>query len=346
MNRALVTAVLLVASAAAHAQGDVWQRALDPRASDELADAVYDREMRDGDDQVNTASARSVSLRVMREHLQLALTAYHNAAQAKPQRAEPYFRIGDVIYSFYLDQCSEQPYVNSNPPPLRDCSRADYLDTHMGAAALDAWDAAEVREPLHPRFTGDFGGGFLFRRAVLRTRLATKQNLEKALLDYQHILSRADATEPSRLDDMLGLVWTNLAETQMMLGNLDAALAGYRRAWQYSKTASVAYGFAVALDRASRGKPAFATIIAQGADSYESFIQSISRGDTFYVPRGEVYYYRALVEEAWGRDDSAIAFWRDYIASGAHPEFAPRAKAHLDALLAKHRASGRPMAAP
>jgi tetratricopeptide (TPR) repeat protein len=343
MNRALVIAVLLIASAAARGEADVWQRALDPKASDELASTVYEREMRDGDDQVTLAAGRSISLRVMREHVQSALTAYNNAAIARPTRAEPYFRIGDLIHSFYLDNCIDQPHLNIAPSPLRDCSRADVLDLHMAEAALDAWDAAETREPLHPRFTADFGGAFLFRRAVLHTRLATKAHLQKALLDYQRILSRADPTEPSRLDDIWGNVWTNLAETQMMLGDLDTALTSYREAWQYTKIASIAYGFAVALDRGSRGQAALSTIIAQGEDSYEAFNQSISRGDTFYVPRGEIHYYRALIEEAWGREERAIEYWREYIASGAHPEFQPRAQAHLDALIAKRRAAGRPV---
>lgn len=343
MNRALVTAVLLVASAAAHAQGDVWQRALDPKASDELADAVYDREMRDGDDQVGLASARSVSLRVMREHLQSALTAYHNAAQARPQRAEPYFRTGDVLYSFYLQNCSDAPQFATSASPLRDCSRPDSFDVRMAEQAIAAWEAAEAREPLHPRFSNDLGESLLFTRAILHTRLATKEHLEKAVVDYDRIISRADMSDRTRQSEIWGNVWGNLAETHMMLGHLDDAIEGYLQAWKWSASESTAYGLAVALDRDSREARALDVIVDQGPGSYEAFREKIARGSTFFVPRGEVFYYFALIEQAWGREDASIAYWREFIASGAHPQFQARAKAHLDALIAKRRAAGRPV---
>src|SRR5262245_32624038 len=246
MNRALTAAVLIVASASAHAQGDVWQRALDPKASDELADAVYDREMRLADEEITTANSRSVSLRLMREHVQAALTAYQNADQARPARAEPYFRIGDVIHSFYLENCIDQPHINVGPSPLRDCSRQDALDTRMAEQAIEAWNAAEAREPMHPRFTADIGESLLFTRAILHTKLATKEHLASAVADYQRIIERSNESA-----DHMDRVWANLAETHMMLGDLDAAIAAYREAWKLSPSTSTAYGLAVALDRDS-----------------------------------------------------------------------------------------------
>ena len=70
------------------------------------------------------------------------------------------------------------------------------------------------------------------------------------------------------------------------------------------------------------------------------------RGDTFFVPEGEKFYYFALGEEAFGLDDDAINFWRLFLNSGAHPQFQPRAKAHLDALLKKRRKSPLPIEPP
>ena len=46
MNRALVIAVCILASAAAHA--DVWQRAIDGETAPDLAAVAYESAMRDG----------------------------------------------------------------------------------------------------------------------------------------------------------------------------------------------------------------------------------------------------------------------------------------------------------
>jgi hypothetical protein len=73
-----------------------------------------------------------------------------------------------------------------------------------------------------------------------------------------------------------------------------------------------------------------------GENERDTFHANVMRGRTFFVPEGEKYYYFALSDEAFGFDESAIDNWTKYIASGAHPEFQPRAKAHLQALSA-HR---------
>ncbi|HLL20954.1 MAG TPA: hypothetical protein VK427_02435, partial [Kofleriaceae bacterium] len=54
--------------------------------------------------------------------------------------------------------------------------------------------------------------------------------------------------------------------------------------------------------------------------------------------------YYALAEEAFGNHDAALGYWRMFVGSGAHPQFHPRAKQHIDAL-AKKRAS-RPAPPP
>jgi hypothetical protein len=61
----------------------------------------------------------------------------------------------------------------------------------------------------------------------------------------------------------------------------------------------------------------------------------VMEGRTFFVPRGEEYYYFALAHEAFDENEEAIEYWEKYIQSGAHPEFQPRAKAHLATLSAK-----------
>jgi hypothetical protein len=73
----------------------------------------------------------------------------------------------------------------------------------------------------------------------------------------------------------------------------------------------------------------------------------VLRGDTFFVPEGEKHYYFALSDEAFGFDEEAIDNWKRFIASGAHPQYQPRAKAHLEALMKKKRGNTKiPFEAP
>lgn len=57
----------------------------------------------------------------------------------------------------------------------------------------------------------------------------------------------------------------------------------------------------------------------------------------FLVPAGEESYYFGLAFEAFGQLDEAIEHWRAFLRSGAHPQYHPRAKKHLDKLLAQKR---------
>ena len=47
------------------------------------------------------------------------------------------------------------------------------------------------------------------------------------------------------------------------------------------------------------------------------------------------YILRAV--DSLGLEDDAINYWRLFLNSGAHPQFQPRAKSHLDALLKKKK---------
>jgi tetratricopeptide (TPR) repeat protein len=166
----------------------------------------------------------------------------------------------------------------------------------------------------------------LFHRAVLHTRLVTKEHLEAATRDYEKIMARTD--EPDET------VLANLAETYMMLGRLDDSIETYRQALRTSRNTETVYGLAVALDRDERGGQARDLIIGQGEQQMADFHRKVNEGSTFFVPRGEEFYYFALAYEAFGETDKAIDFWQKYIQSGAHPEYQPRAHAHLDPMLA------------
>ncbi|MBA3820181.1 MAG: hypothetical protein H0X17_14905 [Deltaproteobacteria bacterium] len=341
MMRGSFTVVLALAITAARAADDareahanIWQDALE-QASPDAAKATYDKELREGDEHVLIANAENASLPVRKQQVQLALQSYRNAAAALPQEATPYFRIAAVLHSFYLEACDE-PRLGTTGSPLRDCRNRKHFNAVVGKQVVDALYAAEARAPLDPRWAADSGESLIFTRALLLTRLATPATWEAAVRDYKLYLSRADGSDRGTEN-----AWSNLAETYMMLGRLDDALDAYREIRDYPDV-STTYGAAVALDRSERGDLAQALIVRQGKQGYELFRQLVNLDLTFFVPAGEEYYYFALVEQAWGNYDAALSAWRQYIASGAHPQFHGRAKQHIDMLITKQRARATP----
>lgn len=335
MSRVLAAALVALASlsvpAAADGQRpDVWQRAL-ASPSAEAALETYQRELRDGDEHVLQAAARSSSISAIRDQVQRAIEAYRRAAAAQPQAAEPYFRIGMVLWSFYLQSC-EHDRFGSSRSPLADCSAPDAINAPIAEQTLGAWDTFEARAPLDPRLSGG-PGSLLFSRAIIHTKLATPAHLAAAARDYEAIIQRTDGK-----GEAPSLVWGNLAETYMMLGRLDDSIHAYKEALRHGARTATWYGLAVALDRDGRGALARDMILAQGAVGYRQFRSDVDSHGTFFVPHGEVFYYYALAEEAFGLIDEALDHWHKYVASGAHPQYQPRAREHIDALLAKRRA--------
>jgi len=332
----IVVAALLVLVAATEARADLWTDAI-ARGTPDASRDVYVKELQEGDEHVLQANVQSSSRAEIKRQLQLALDSYRAAAAARPDAAEPYFRIADVLNSFYLEACEDHRFGTS-ASPLRDCSNRKAFNAQVGQQVIDALNAAEARAPLDPRFSGGAGDSLLFRRATLLTRLATKKAWEAAARDYLRYLERSDGNDTEGTE----IAWGNLAETLMMLGKLDDAIDAYKQIRSVADV-STAYGAAVALDRNERGDLALGLIRAQGRDAYDYFRRRVNLDLTFFVPAGEEFYYFALVEEAWGNYEFALEAWRLYLASGAHPQFQPRAKQHIDALLSKKR---RPIPLP
>lgn len=336
MSRALALALTLAAAslpAQALADGkrpDVWQRAIDPSLTETAAE-TYQRELREGDDHVLQATVRASSVATIRDQVQRAIDSYRKAAAALPSAGEPYFRIGMVLWSFYLQSCDHDRFGSSRSP-LADCSAPDAINAPIAEQTIKAWDTFEAKSPLDPRLSGGLGS-ILFSRAIIHTKLATAPHLTAAARDYEAIIQRADGKgeQPS-------LVWGNLAETYMMLGRIDDAIHAYKEAIRSGGRLSTWYGLAVALDRDGRGSLARDVMIAQGVAGYRQFREEVAGNHTFYVPRGEVFYYYALAEESLGLFDEALDHWNKFITSGAHPQYQPRAREHVDALVAKRRA--------
>jgi tetratricopeptide (TPR) repeat protein len=324
-RRALGLALLAALLAARPAAADrIWEQAASDDAEGAARD-VYTAWMREGDAYATQADVRSVSLRELEKTIASAVQAYRNAAAARPQAAEPYFQIGTLLHRHYACE-SDAPSPLCRP--FRPSRAAD---------AIAAWDAFEARAPLDPRVRD-----LLFARAILHTKLATPAHLEAATRDYEQQLAQDGfyfAEDRPRTEG-------NLAETYMMLGRIDDAIAMYREAVADGADATAAYGLAVALDRDDRGAQAQETIFALGREAVLKFKKDVTSGKSFFVPEGEVYYYDALIDEAFGFDDSALEAWERFLRSGAHPRYQPRAKAHRDALRARAAASHPATPAP
>ncbi|HVK73815.1 MAG TPA: hypothetical protein VM734_10855 [Kofleriaceae bacterium] len=314
---ALVAALVLATLAAPPAArgGDLW-RDVAVSADDEVARRAYDRAMLDGDEALDLAIAEHVVAR-RRKYLDRALLAYEAASRARPSAAEPHFRAASALHAFYFE-CDASP---DQPAAL--CRRP--ASPQVVKRLLGHWEAFEAKAPLDPRIIDDV----LFERAIVFTKLATPDDLARARRDYLAFLDRAPRHRLARL--ALG----NLAETEMMLGDLDASIATYRRVLQIDQRVESTYGLAVALDRDEQGEEARAILRTYGKEGLLTLKSHIDNKDVFYVPAGEEFYYLALGAEAVGLAEDAVRLYDAFLQSGAHPRYAPRAKANRDALAAR-----------
>jgi tetratricopeptide (TPR) repeat protein len=321
MKRSLLIVVML----AAPADAGVWDRAL-TSPKEQAARDDYDAKMLEGDTATLTATIQSASVRNTIDSIKRAELAYREAASLRPREGEPYFRIGNLLYQMHFD-CDQVLTRLPTCDPI-------YATPQRSATVVDAWDEFEKRAPLDPRV-----GEILLKRALLNTKLIDgsaddRRHLEAAARDYQAALDRSDGLAGARGDEQL---LGNLAETYMMLDRLDDAIATYLQAIAVGAArVSTVYGLAVALDRDGSGDLAARRILAQGPVGFDTFNKEYLRHSVFFVPEGEVNYYFALIHEAFGNYGTALEFWNRYVASGAHPEFQPRAREHIERLHKRH----------
>ncbi len=322
MSRATVAVALalgLLAPAPARA-GDTWSDVA-VTAEQEVARRAYDLAMLAGDDALDVAISQGTATG-RRRYVDRAVLAYETAARAMPAAAEPHFRAASALHAFFVDCLDGQ-----GASDLAALCRGP-LSPQIAARLVGHWKAFETKAPLDPRVTDDI----LLDRAIFYTRQATPEALALARDDYRAILARRTIDQGSTV--VLG----NLAETEMMLGDLDASVTTYRRVLQVNQSTENYFGIAVALDRDEQGEEARALLRSLGRDSVRYLAERIdAQNGIFYVPEGEAYYYLALGFEANGMPDEAIRAYDLFIASGAHPRYAPRAQANRDALAARRK---------
>lgn len=312
-----VLAIMLAFGAGGVRADSVWDQAVVDTDA-ESAQFSYDRNLEAGNEDVELAASEQ-SQDVKARHVTDAVTAYRAAIKASPELPEAHYRLGLTEFAFML-ACNRKTAWKLCDP--------GNLDPAVIQDVVNEWHIFTDRAPLDIRALG-----LLFERALLHTKLGTPENFGLAVADYESLSNRLDGSTLGLADETT--ILANLAETYMMLGRIDDALATYERAVARGGDPSTVYGFAVALDRDGEGTRARELVTKLGLDAYEQFQRDIKDGKTFFVPDGEVYYYLALVDEALGLNQQSIIHWDLYLRSGAHPQFQPRAKHNRDALAAK-----------
>ncbi len=233
-----------------------------------------------------------------------AVSAYERAAKVRPDAAEPHYRAAEVLHAHILERSSNTPTI---------------ADRDVAKRALRHWHRFERLAPLDPRATN-----VLFRRAIVYTKLATEDDLSRAIVDYETLLARKDLA--AEMVENVSTWLANLAETYMMVGRLEEAITAYGRALDYSRRPLYAYGLAVALDRDGQGELARQVMRAY---SEHDRMRALRQDGIFFVPDGEQYYYYALGYDSLAEYDQAVKYYQYFLDSGAHPRYQARARANL-----------------
>jgi tetratricopeptide (TPR) repeat protein len=190
--------------------------------------------------------------------------------------------------------------------------------------------------------TSDDEAWCILRLAVEKSKAA---RFEEALKDYdRHI----------RLGDAQPTAYANSAEILMALGRVAEAVERYRAAIRLEEMGRPGrrrdesltlahYGLAVALDRDEQ--PAAAREAMAGALAFDAKLHLLDaardgRSDVFFVPAGDVHYYRGLALEVLGRKVEAAEAFRRFVEEQPSGRWTKRARAHLEALAPERQGAG------
>lgn len=298
--RSCLVVLLLIGSLASPIAAEnpsFWQRMFDPKAA-ALADAL-----RLGDQLLGQLPANPRPRVVARVY-----DHYRHMAATWPAEPIAHLRLAGTI-THLMAVCTPT------------CATPD--DRALALEALTHWQAYF---DLAPGDEQTYSARF--QRAILRTKVGGDQ-LALAAQDYRHLIALGDLGAYLGSPQVLHL---NLAEVLMMDSSLDAAIDEYRLAVSLSREPSNAYGLAVALDRAGYLDEARALIRKLGQPALAEYKVSVDRGDIFYVPEGEVFYYFGVALDALGQPELARIAFTTFVESGANPQFAPQARAHIQRL--------------
>jgi tetratricopeptide (TPR) repeat protein len=234
-----------------------------------------------------------------------AAAAYEEAAAARPGASEPHYRAGLVLYYYFA--AAQPDHRAIEQPTLR---------------AIEHWKQFEALAPRDPRLADMY-----FMRSLAYTQLGGDDNYRLGIADYDSELAIVDGG-----NDGVDTIVANQAELYMALGEIEDALAGYRRAYELNNNGLFTYGLAVALDRDGQGVKA-RELLANTARS--AGFDPLDKPGVFFIPEGDEFYYRALCQEVLGKYESAANYYQRFLDAQPGSPWVGRARENLAAVKKK-----------
>jgi tetratricopeptide (TPR) repeat protein len=239
-----------------------------------------------------------------------ALAAYERALSLDPatanEEAELHYRCVLTAYRFLDDPDGHRALVEHG-----DAMRiADPLDTREIEVT---WDMSVSLSKL-----GALGGA------------QADAYFERGIAEYEHWRQLVDEASPNVSHD-LAMSWSNAAELMMAVGRLDESIDAYEEAVDLDSTEALGfYGLAVALDRDGQWEKARAAM----ADAVIRDRGALRLDDplVFFVPEGDIHYYKALSAQVRNDKKTAIAEYKLFLTETVDTKYAARGREHLSEL--------------
>ncbi len=234
-----------------------------------------------------------------------AADLYARAAALRPDQAEPHYLAAEVLQAWGADMFVKR--------------------THQAIAHYSEFIRLAPKDPRLP--------DALFGRSILLTKLGGDDNIKKALADYDirlRLLNHLSIEAGER--ESIALILSNSAELHMYIGELDRAIGLYYDSLKFARgdsTILYSYGLAVALDRDHQGT--VARQIMKEAFRRDKLAQ-LSKSSVFFIPPGDVNYYRALGFEAAGLHQKAIVYYKRFLRVLPKSRYVERARQNLATL--------------
>ncbi len=204
-----------------------------------------------------------------------------------------------------------------------------YLDDPGGyRAVVEHGTALREADPLDPReieVTWDLS--IAQSKLGLQGGPDAEKHFEQGIAEYERWRRFVDEASPN-VSQALGQSWSNAAELMMAVGRLDEAIVGYEQAIDLDSTESLGfYGLAVALDRDGQWEKAKAAM--SNAVIRDRQGMRLDDPDVFFVPDGDVHYYKALSAQVRGDKKTAISEYRLFLSETVDTKYAARGREHL-----------------
>jgi tetratricopeptide (TPR) repeat protein len=215
---------------------------------------------------------------------------------------------------------------------FRAITAAGYIDAPDGYEAVvkhvDGMRRADPMDPRELQVTWDVS--IALSKLGLYGGAGADAHFERAIEEYEHWRHLVDDMTPG-VGESMAISYTNAAELLMALGRLDEAIAYYRAGQEHNTgDALVFYGLAVAYDRDGQWENAKQAMV--DAIQRDRSDTRLEEPGVFFVPDGDLHYYRALRAHVMGDEAEARASYRKFLDTCTGTKYAARAREHLQEL--------------